>query len=142
MHRATTRLAALLLCACAAPVCQAQLADLKVEVAGAAAPGGTIEISLFNSAETFMQQPFLQQSGAAGEDGRYTTTFVAVPTGLYAVVVVHDENGNGTFDNGILGVGGEAYGFSNDARPWFGWPDFEEVAVEVDGDLLIDVRLR
>ena len=119
----------------------AQVADLKIRVTGASTEEGTVEVSLFNSAETFMREPFLQMAGQRVENGTYEADFAAVPTGDYAVVVVHDENGNGQFDNGLFGIGGEAYGFSNGVRPMVGWPDFEDAAVSVEEDTTIEIEL-
>ncbi|MCH5377909.1 MAG: DUF2141 domain-containing protein, partial [Planctomycetes bacterium] len=104
--------------------------------------GGTVEVSLFDSPDSFMKKPYLQFSGPVAQDGTFTATFAAVPEGAYAVVVVHDENGNGTLDRGFLGFGGESYAFSNGASPWFGWPDFEDAAFRVDGPVELDIRLE
>ena len=41
---------------------EAQLARLTVTVQGLNPATGTVEISLFNSAESFMKEPFLQKS--------------------------------------------------------------------------------
>ncbi|MGK2924798.1 MAG: DUF2141 domain-containing protein [Lysobacterales bacterium] len=119
----------------------AQVADISVRVVRAEPATGTLEISLFNSAETFLQEPFLQTSGPVNEDGRYAALFAKVPTGEYAVVVVHDENGNGKLDNGFLGIGGEGYAFSNDARPLFGRPSFERAKFAVENDTRVEINL-
>ena len=74
----------------------------------------------------------LWQSGKADEYGNFESEFVGLPEGEYAVVVVHDANDNGKLDNGFLGFGGESYGYSNSAQPWFGRPDFEDVKIMVD----------
>ena len=63
------------------------------------------------------------------------------PTGRYAVVAVHDENENGKLDNGLLGFGGEGYGFSNGVRPLLGWPAFDAAAVTVESDMTIEIEL-
>ena len=119
----------------------AQVADLAVHVVGTGAQQGTVEISLFNSAETFMREPFLQMAGQPAEDGAYEATFFAIPTGEYAVVVVHDENDNGKLDSGLFGIGGEAWGFSGGARPMLGWPDFADAAFEVREDTGVEIEL-
>jgi len=119
----------------------AQVADLDVRVVGADTQEGTVEISLFNSAETFMREPFQQMTGQPLDDGAFEATFFAIPTGEYAVVVVHDENGNGRLDSGLLGIGGEAYGFSNGVRPLLGWPDFADAMFEVREDTGIEVEI-
>jgi len=119
----------------------AQLADLKIRVVGADTPEGTVEVSIFNAADSFMREPFLQMSGVAADNGAYEAIFAAVPTGEYAAVAVHDENGNGTLDNGLFGLGGEGYGFSNGVRPVLGWPAFEDAAFTVDADTTIEIEL-
>jgi uncharacterized protein (DUF2141 family) len=110
----------------------AELPSVRVVVSSLSPATGTVEISLFDSAESFMIEPYLQQSGTAGEDGRFETEFVSLPDGEYAVVVVHDANDNGKLDSGFLGFGGESYGYSNNARSWFGRPDFEDAKIVVD----------
>ena len=120
----------------------AELPGVWVMVSGLSPATGTVEISLFDSAESFMVEPHLQQSGTAGEDGSFETEFVSLPDGEYAVVVVHDANDNGKLDNGFLGFGGEGYGFSNNAQSWFGWPDFEDAKIMVDQPAtLVEINL-
>ena len=119
----------------------AQVADLTIRVVGADTNEGTVEISLFNAADRFMREPFLQMSGVAADDGAYEAIFAAVPTGEYAAVAVHDENGNGRLDNGLFGLGGEGYGFSNGVRPLLGWPAFEDAAVTLDADITVEIEL-
>lgn len=46
--------------------------------------------------------------------------------GFYAIRVFHDENKNGKLDTNILGIPTEDYGFSNNARSWFGPPSWEK----------------
>jgi uncharacterized protein (DUF2141 family) len=116
--------------------------DLTVRVVDADPLTGTLEISLFNSAETFLEQPYLQTSGAVNEDGTHQALFGKVPPGEYAVVVVHDENGNGKLDTGFLGFGGESYAYSNDARPLFGRPPFDEVKFAVSADTRITISVE
>ena len=120
----------------------ADLPSVRVVVSGLSPAAGTVEISLFDSADSFMVEPHLQQSGTAGEDGSFETEFVSLPDGEYAVVVVHDANDNGKLDSGFLGFGGEGYGFSNNAQSWFGWPDFEDAKIMVDQPAtLVEINL-
>ncbi len=123
-------------------ICLAESPDLVVNVSNAKPATGTLEISLFNSTETFMKQPYLQTSGPIKESGNYKALFGKLPPGEYAVVVVHDENGNGKLDTGFLGLGGESYAFSNDVRPFFGWPDFEDVKFSVQSDKQIEIVME
>ena len=121
----------------------ADLPGVRVVVSGLSPATGTVEVSLFDSAESFMLEPHLQQSGTAGEDGSFETAFVGLPDGEYAVVVVHDANDNGELDSGFLGFGGESYGYSNNVRSWFGRPDFEDAKIMVDQPgTLVEIDLK
>jgi uncharacterized protein (DUF2141 family) len=116
--------------------------DLIVRVVDADPATGTLEISLFASAELFLKEPFLQTSGPVNEDGTYLARFGKLPPGEYAVVVVHDENDNGQLDTGFLGFGGESYAYSNDAKPLFGRPGFDEAKFAVTADTRIEITLE
>ena len=69
--------------------------------------------------------------------------FEGIPSGTYALVVLHDENMNGKIDTNWLGVPKEEYGFSNDAKAAFRAPSFSEASFVYDGktlDLTITLR--
>ncbi|HLF30130.1 MAG TPA: DUF2141 domain-containing protein [Xanthomonadales bacterium] len=121
---------------------QAQLARLTVNVQGLEPASGSLEVSVFNSAESFMQNPQIQQSMPVNGKDELSFQFSGLLEGTYAVVVVHDENDNKALDSGFLGFGAESYGFSNDASAWFGWPSFESASVSVGKeDLAIVINL-
>jgi len=108
-------------------IVQAELPGVTVNISNFSPSSGTVEVSLFNSAGSFLVEPYLQASGNVDEDGNFQTRFAALPSGEYAVVVVHDANNNGQLDNGFLGFGGEDYAYSNNVQTWFGRPDFDQV---------------
>ena len=69
--------------------------------------------------------------------------FEDIPSGTYALVVLHDENMNGKLDTHWLGVPKEGYGFSNDAKVAFRAPSFSNASFIFDGktlDLTITLR--
>ena len=109
----------------------AEMASLTVTVTDAITTTGTIEVTLFNSSESFMNSVFLQKSGKADENGTYVAEFAGIIEGEYAVVVVHDENDNQAYDSGFLGFGGEKLGYSNNVRPFMGRPDFDDVKLSI-----------
>ena len=57
--------------------------------------------------------------------------FKNLSPGNYAVAMFHDENGNTEFDKNFFGFPLEGFGFSNDAKIFFGPPTFKDAAVEV-----------
>ncbi len=120
----------------------AELSGIEVRVAHISPVEGTVEVSVFDSADAFMREPFLQQSGKPSEDGTFATRFVGLPDGDYAVVAVHDANGNGKLDAGFLGFGGEKFGYSNQVKPWFTRPEFEQVKISVTvPDTVVEIDL-
>jgi uncharacterized protein (DUF2141 family) len=59
-----------------------------------------------------------------------TVRLQGVPTGDYALTVLHDENRNGRLDT-MLGIPREGFGFSRNPKVRFGAPKFEEVRITV-----------
>ena len=110
---------------------EAELPSLAVYVTSTVPATGTLEITLFDSEQNFMQEAFLQLSGEVNEDGTYSGYFAGLEEGDYALVVVNDENGNGGYDSGFLGFGAEPLGYSNNVRPLLGRPDFEDVKFSI-----------
>ena len=46
--------------------------------------------------------------------------------GRYAIILFHDENGNGKLDKNALGVPTEPYGFSNNVPGFLGPPAYKK----------------
>lgn len=63
--------------------------------------------------------------------GRFTVP--ALRHGLYALAVIHDENGNGRLDT-FAGIPREGYGFSRNPAARFGPPRFTAARFAVAGD--------
>jgi uncharacterized protein (DUF2141 family) len=70
----------------------------------------------------------LKLSVAAGKDAHLA--FGGVPPGDYAVLILHDENGNNKVDT-MLGIPREGVGFSRNPRIMFGPPRFDAVRIHV-----------
>ena len=67
--------------------------------------------------------------------------FLDIPSGTYALAVIHDENMDGKLDTNLLGVPREGYGFSNDAKALLGAPSFDAASFPYDGQNL-DLTIR
>ena len=61
----------------------------------------------------------------------------------YAVAIYHDKNSNGEFDT-FLSIPQEKFGFSNDAKVFFGPPSFDEASfyLKKNQRLKIEISLR
>ncbi len=103
--------------------------------------GGVLHVGLHGAPGT----GFPGRSPISNKDARPTTSetilvFDAEP-GTYAVAVHHDANSNGKVDTNFLGIPREGYGVSNDPRPRFRAPRFEEARVVVSRDTTLTVRM-
>ena len=56
--------------------------------------------------------------------------FDGLPSGTYALALIHDENGNGKLDT-MMGIPKEGFGFSNNPAIRFGPPSFKSAEVAV-----------
>ena len=107
---------------------------------------GTVACALFESAEGFPVEFLRSATNIMVIKVRKTQArcdFEDIPPGTYALGVIHDENMNGKLDLNVLGIPKESYGFSNDARAWFGAPSFDAASFKYDGqtlDLTIDMH--
>ena len=58
--------------------------------------------------------------------------FGNLPSGTYALALVHDENGNGKLDT-MMGIPKEGFGFSKNPPIRFGPPSFKSAGVTIVG---------
>lgn len=59
-----------------------------------------------------------------------TLRFEGLPSGDYALALIHDENGNGKLDT-MMGIPREGFGFSRNPAIRFGPPKFSEARISV-----------
>ena len=92
--------------------------QLTVRVSGLRHSNGKVRIELFNSSKGFpkeeasaFQSVWIDASQA--QQGTIQTTFKDLPSGAYAVITFHDENGNGILDRGAFGRPKEGFAISN-----------------------------
>lgn len=68
--------------------------------------------------------------------------FGAVPSGRYAIALIHDENANGKLDKRLM-IPREGFGFSRDAPVRMGPPSFGNAAFMVDSaSEHLSIRMR
>jgi len=118
---------------------------LRVHVLGLRNDHGDIRCSLFSSAEDFPNNgDLMAKTTTAPIVGRTATCeFTGIAPGVYAVVLFHDENGDGKFNRNWIGLPEEGYGFSNDAPAHFHPPRFDDASFSFAGGTLeIPVNIR
>ena len=112
---------------------------IKVAVNNVVNNNGKVIVGL-HTEETFMKSQSFQSAESVIEDGKIQVTFKDVPSGTYAIMVLHDENNNKRMDFEPNGMPKENYGMSNNPVS-FGPPQFTDAKFEVANDNL-DLLIR
>ena len=76
------------------------------------------------------------------DENEILVQFDHLKPGTYAVIVVHDINGDDRLNTNFLNIPNEPYGFSNNHRGTFGPPGFSKSSFELTKDLEIDISLH
>lgn len=116
---------------------------LTVEVTNIPGVKGNLLIGLYDSAETFIVTPLPQSPKIPIVSVEPVKAEIKnLKPGTYAVVVVHDLNGNGKLDK-VFGMPKEPLAFSNDPVIPRGAPAYEACTFVVgDKDLSIVIPLK
>ncbi|WP_353084670.1 DUF2141 domain-containing protein [Stenotrophomonas sp.] len=117
--------------------------DLQVHLDGIRVQTGTVRLALVDGPAGWEgKAPPVQAQALTPSGDSAQAVFKNLPAGEYAVLVTHDENGNGQLDTNVLGMPIEGYGFSNNPRVQRK-PTFEEARVQVPADgSAINISLR
>jgi uncharacterized protein (DUF2141 family) len=119
-----TPLGTLSFCAALLAAAPAGAADLTIHVDDVKAAGGTIQVALYNSADTFMKTVAgLGKTAATGQANM--VVFKDLPAGEYAFALFHDANSNEKLDKNMFGIPTEDYAFSNNALGKMGLPTYD-----------------
>lgn len=103
----------------------AETATLTVQVEHVSPKGGIVSLALY-TADNYDDDdhPTASRDVPADPAGNIITIEGLAP-GVYAIKTMQDINGDGKFETSWLGLPLEPYGFSNNARPFFGEPSFK-----------------
>jgi uncharacterized protein (DUF2141 family) len=72
-------------------------------------------------------------TASVSASGSHELDFARLPAGDYALLILHDENGNGRIDK-MLGIPREGVGFSRNPKLFMGPPSFDAVRFTVAGE--------
>jgi uncharacterized protein (DUF2141 family) len=123
-------------------------ADLTITVDSLRSNRGLVLMCVF-SAETSDTAAFpdcekgrpARSGKAAISGGQAVMTFKGLKDGVYAVAIIHDENGNSQLDTNFLGIPTEGIGVSTNPRI-FGKPRFEQGQFNLKGTAAITVNAK
>jgi len=115
-----------------APLLQA--CSITIHVDGFRNTKGVLGGALFKNKTGWPEddsQAFARNAIPISANSDAVLTFPDIPTGQYAVVVLHDENENHRLDRNILRVPKEGFGFANNPHVGLSAPSWRDSSVQV-----------
>ena len=118
---------------------------LTIEISNVKHPKGTLRLGVFRAGNTFgstyTKPDFGQMVTVTGKNTERTV--MSLPPGRYALALYHDMNDNWKLDKNFVGYPKEPFGFSNNYRPIFTGPSFDDCVFEVkeNGSSFLKIKL-
>ena len=145
-----TVVAAAFLCAAAGAAAQAcegppSPVRLNIAIEGVRASQGLVAVTLYaDDSRRFLARRGSLYVGRVAARAPVTRMCLHLPgTGIYALAVYHDADGNRRFNRTGIGMPAEAFGFSNNPSTLFGIPSFRSVRIAVPrSGMQTRIRLR
>ncbi|MEW5728862.1 MAG: DUF2141 domain-containing protein [Pseudomonadota bacterium] len=119
----------------------ARAAELELAVRGIAHDKGNLRMAVYADAESFRKEPRARVVKVRPTRSGELDERIELPPGRYAVIVYHDENGNGDMDRFLGMIPTEGYGLSNNPEV-SGPPRFEECSFDLVDSLRGGIDLR
>ena len=133
----------LISCMCLVAVYAAAQHDLTVKITGITKTTGSSEICVYEEGDGFMNTDKATSCAWLAVDAEVVShTFEGLKPGRYAVIVIHDLNGNKSLDTNLFRIPKEPYGFSTNPSTTFGPPDFDGASFALSSDLEIEIKLK
>ena len=110
------------------------IGKLIVDISGFPSSDGFVMVALNNSEESYKggEAAAIAKTKTMVVDQKAQVVFTSLPYGWYGISLYHDENSNGEMDKNAMGIPKEAYGFSNNAKGFFGKPNYKKVMFQLN----------
>ena len=114
--------------------------NISVTIPNVSGTEGEVIIVLYNSSESFAKREPIATKNSKINEGTASVVFENITPGSYAIVCLHDKNGNERMDFDANGMPIESYGMSNN-KMLMGPPNFEDAKFTVENKSL-DLTIR
>jgi uncharacterized protein (DUF2141 family) len=122
-----------------------QTCSLTVEVRELQNSTGVVQFFLYTDADKFPDehnQKFYRKATGKIEDASSTAIFENLPTGKYAVKVLHDEDSDGKIKKGLF-LPKEGIGFSNyESIGLSNRPAFDKATIDLSADKKVSIKIN
>jgi uncharacterized protein (DUF2141 family) len=117
---------------------------IKVTVTSLHSNDGHVLISLFKDGEGYPDDPAkaIRKAKLSIKDKKAGILFTGLPSGKYAISIMHDENNDQKLNKNVFGIPKEGYGFSNNVVGSFGPPSFSRAGFDHKATALTQVSIK
>lgn len=119
--------------------------EIDLHIHEARSNKGVVRVLLFNSEKGYPDKPELALKSFSAQvvDRKCFVKIKDLKPGRYAITVIHDADENGELNTNPFGYPIESYGFSNNAKAFFGAPPFSKASFELmDERKAVVINLR
>jgi len=115
-------------------------ANLKVVVRDIKVGEGSVVLEVYDNEKSFLKKPAAKQIAKANNQNLEFS--FDLPEGNYAIAIYQDINDNKKLDKGLFGIPTEPYGLSNNFRPKFSAPSFNDCKFKIAQQTTTTIRLK
>ena len=103
---------------------------IKITITNLRNNKGHILISLFKDGAGYPDKPekAFRRGKVAVSNNTAIIDFTGIPSGNYAIAIMHDENDDQKMNTNFFGIPKEGYGFSNNVMGVFGPPSYSKAS--------------
>ena len=135
MKRKSKLISACLLAGALGASAQVSAESLTIIIEDIRDTNGTLQIQVLDGQEQFESGGAAVQFLEPAVEGTLTLKAENLPSGEYAIRIMHDVNGNNELDTNLVGMPTEPYAFSNNARGTFGPVKWEDARFMLVGEV-------
>ena len=116
--------------------------ELTIKISNIEKIKGEIKIGVFNKDKNFLKESgSIKNYSIKVDKNTATITITDLPKGEYAISMYHDENSDNECNRNFMGIPKEAYGFSNNFKPKFGPPKFNDCKFILASSTILNIKM-
>jgi uncharacterized protein (DUF2141 family) len=117
---------------------------LKVTITNLRNNKGHVLISLFKDGVGYPDKPekAFKKEKVSISNNAAALFFATLPTGNYAIAILHDENDDQKMNTNFFGLPKEGYGFSNNVMGTFGPPGYNKARFSYTANISATISIK
>ncbi len=115
---------------------------LEIQIDNIKENKGKIEIGVFNTGDRFLEADQAYKNYSIEVKNKKAVLVIEdLPAGNYAISLYHDENDDDKCNRNFIGIPKEPYAFSNNVKPRFSPPSYEDCQFELIENTQMNISL-